>query len=90
MADDPKWSAGRETDQAPCPGRRFDLTVRAVDFALGNLAKQLSTRSVRLARMILIQAIRKAMVNDLVVRNVADLAAVPMGRPGRPVRLPSP
>ncbi len=27
--------------------------------------------------MILIQAIRNAMVNDLVVRNVADLAAVP-------------
>jgi len=27
--------------------------------------------------MILIQAIRNAMVNDLVVRNVADVAAVP-------------
>jgi len=48
------------------------------------LAKQLSTRSVRLARMILIQAIRNAMVNDLVVRNAADLASVPTGRPGRP------
>jgi integrase len=36
--------------------------------------------------MILIQAIRNAMVNDLVVRNVADLAAVPTGRPGRPSR----
>ena len=34
--------------------------------------------------MILIQAIRNAMVNDLVVRNVADLAAVPTGKPGRP------
>ena len=33
--------------------------------------------------MILIQAIRNAMVNDLVVRNVADLAAVPTGKPGR-------
>jgi integrase len=60
------------------------LKVRDVDFALGKLAKRLSTRSVRLARMILIQAIRNAMVNDLVVRNVADLAAVPTGRPGRP------
>ena len=49
-------------------------------------AKRLSTRSVRLARMILIQAIRNAMVNDLVVRNVADLAAVPTGEPGRPSR----
>jgi integrase len=36
--------------------------------------------------MILIQAIRNAMVNDLVVRNVADLAAVPAGKPGRPSR----
>jgi hypothetical protein len=52
------------------------LKVRDVDFALGKLAKRLSTRSVRLARMILIQAIRNAMVNDLVVRNVADLAAL--------------
>jgi hypothetical protein len=34
--------------------------------------------------MILIQAIRNAMVNDLVVRNVADLAAVPTGKAGRP------
>jgi integrase len=63
-----------------------ELKVRDVDFALGKLAKRLSTRSVRLARMILIQAIRNAMVNDLVVRNVADLAAVPTGRAGRPSR----
>ena len=63
-----------------------DLKVRDVDFALGKLAERLSTRSVRLARMILIQAIRNVMVNDLVVRNVADLAAVPAGLPGRPSR----
>src|SRR5579859_4822927 len=63
-----------------------ELKVRDVDFALGKVAKRLSTRSVRLARMILIQAIRNAMVNDLVVRNVADLAAVPTGKPGRPSR----
>jgi hypothetical protein len=63
-----------------------ELRVRDVDFALGKLAKHLSTRSVRLARMILIQAIRNAMVNDLMVRNVADLAAVPAGKPGRPSR----
>ena len=61
-----------------------ELKVRDVDFALGTLAERFSTRSVRLARMILIQAIRNAMVNDLVVRNVADLAAVPTGQPGRP------
>ena len=63
-----------------------ELKERDVDFALGKLAKRLSTRSVRLARMILIHAIRNAMVNDLVVRNVADLAAVPTGKPGRPSR----
>ena len=63
-----------------------ELKVRDVDFALGKLAKRLSTRSVRLARMILIQAIRNAMVNDLVVRNVADLAAVPTAKAGRPSR----
>jgi integrase len=61
-----------------------ELKVRDVDFALASLANRLSTRSVRLARMILIQAIRNAMVNDLVVRNVADLAAVPTGKAGRP------
>jgi integrase len=63
-----------------------ELKVRDVQFALGKLAERLSTRSVRLARMILIQAIRNAMVNDLVVRNVAELAAVPTGEPGRPSR----
>ena len=36
--------------------------------------------------MILIQAIRNAVVNDLVVRNIADLAAVPTGKAGRPSR----
>jgi len=50
-----------------------ELKVRDVGVALGQLAKHLSTRSVRLARMILIQAIRNAMVNDLVVRNASDL-----------------
>ena len=47
-----------------------ELKVRDIDFALDKLADRWSTRSVRLARMILIQAIRNAMVNDLVVRNV--------------------
>jgi hypothetical protein len=60
-----------------------DLKVRDVQFALGTLAERLPTRSVRLARMILIQAIRNAMKNDLVVRNVADLAAAG-GRGPRP------
>ncbi len=42
-----------------------DLKVRDVQFALGKLAERLSTRSVRLARMILIQATRNAMANDM-------------------------
>jgi hypothetical protein len=37
-----------------------ELKVRDVDFELGKLAERWSTRSVRLARMILIQAIRNA------------------------------
>ena len=63
-----------------------DLKVRDVQFALGKLADRFSTRSVRLARMILIQASRNAMVNDLVVRNVAELTTVPTGQSGRPSR----
>ena len=39
------------------------LKVRDVDLALGKLAERFSTRSVRLARMIPIQAIRHSMVN---------------------------
>jgi hypothetical protein len=43
--------------------RLVDLKVKDVQSALGKLAERVSTRSVRLARMILIQAIRNAMVN---------------------------
>jgi hypothetical protein len=67
-----------------------ELKVRDVELALGKLAKRLSTRSVRLARMILIQAIRNAMVNDLVVRNVADLTVVPTGKAGTAVQVTQP
>jgi hypothetical protein len=50
---------------------------RDIQFALGALAERSSARSVRLARMILIQAIQNAMVNDLVVRNVANWLPCP-------------
>jgi integrase len=96
LAGDPEHAGSKHRDGLPdhgqAPGRadrqrKFaELKVRDVGFALGKLAERLSTRSVRLARMILIQATRNAMVNDLVVRNVADLAAVPTGKPGRPSR----
>ena len=46
------------------------------------LAKHLPTGRVRLARMILIQAIGNAVVNDLVVRSVADLGAVQVAQHG--------
>ena len=69
--------------------RLSDLKVKDVQSGLGKLAERVSTRSVRLARMILIQASRNAMVNDLAVRNVADLATVPAGKPGRPSRTPN-
>ena len=66
-----------------------ELKVRDVDFALGKLAKRLSTRSVRLARMILIQAIPNAMVTDVAARNVAgqlrrtrEATAEPLGYQG--------
>ena len=39
-------------------------TVHDVQFVLGKLADRLSNRSVRLARMILIQAVRNATMND--------------------------
>ena len=94
LAGDPEHAGRQYRNGLPDHGRHLvelignvklvELKVQDVDFALAKLAKRLSTRSVRLARMILIQAIRNAMVNDLVVRNVADLAAVPPGKPGRP------
>jgi hypothetical protein len=65
-----------------------ELKVRDVDFALGKLAQRLSTRSVRLARMILIQAIRNAMVTDVAARNVAGpVTEDPRGQ-SRTVKLP--
>ncbi len=62
--------------------------MRDFDFALGKLAKRLPARSVRLARMILIQAVRNAMVNDLVVRNVADPARTKAEKSRRVFQIP--
>jgi integrase len=96
LARDPEHAGRDHSDGVPDHGQApdrligsvklADLKVRDVQFALGTLAERLSTRSVRLARMILIQAIRNAMVNDLAVRSVADLTPVPTGKPGRPSR----
>ena len=96
LAGDPEHAGRKHRNGLPDHGQHLlelignvklaELKVRDVQFALGKLAERLSTRSVRLARMILIQAFRNAMVNDLVVRNVAELASVPTGKPGRPSR----
>ena len=45
---------------------------------------QKSTRSVRMYRMVLVRTIRHAQINDLAMRNVAELISVPAGQPGRP------
>ena len=61
-----------------------DLKARDVQAALSRLAMQKSTRSVRMYRMVLVRAIRHAQINDLAMRNVAELISVPAGQPGRP------
>ena len=61
-----------------------DLKARDVQAALTRLAMQKSTRSVRMYRMVLVRAIRHAQINDLAMRNVAELISVPAGQPGRP------
>ena len=61
-----------------------DLKARDVQAALTKLAKQKSTRSVRMYRMVLVRAIRHAQLNDLAMRNASELISVPGGQPGRP------
>ena len=65
-----------------------DLKMRDVQFALGTLAERLSTRSVRLARMILIQAVRNAIVTDPALRNW--LSCPQASRASTEVRRPRP
>ena len=66
-----------------------DLKARDVQTVLTKLAKQKSTRGVRMYRMVLVRAIRHAQVNDLAMRNVAELISVPAGQPGRPSKAPT-
>ncbi len=55
-----------------------------VEAMLTKLATRKSTRSVRMYRMVLVRAIRRAQVNDLAMRNVAELISVATGQPRRP------
>jgi len=52
----------------------------------GELGKVLSKRSLLMIRSTLRRSIRRAQKHDLIGRNVAELADLPDGRPGRPSR----
>ena len=60
----PRRGAARASARPVCPAslignvKLVELMVRDVNSAVGKLAERLTTRGVRLARMILIQAIR--------------------------------
>jgi len=65
--------------------RLKDLTPREVDEWLDELADRMSTEPLHRAHACLRRSIRRAMVRELVRRNVADMVDVPVGRkPGRP------
>jgi len=67
--------------------RLSDLTASRVQGALRALAARTSSRTVQIARNVLVPAIRHAERDGLVARNVAALVKPPKGRrPGRPSR----
>ena len=67
--------------------RLSDLTASRVQGALTALAARTSTRTVQIARNVLVRAIRHAERDGLVARNIAALVKPPKGRrPGRPSR----
>jgi integrase len=61
-----------------------DLTTREVEAWLLGRSKVLSTEFLHRTHACLNRAIRRAMAQDLVRRNVVDVAEVPRGRGGRP------
>lgn len=78
------WTAAGYVIELTGSIKLADLKARDVQLALTKLAGKKSTRSVRMYRMVLVRAIRHAQVNDLAMRNVAELVSVPAGQPGRP------
>jgi integrase len=67
--------------------RLTDLTASRVQGALTALATRMSSRTVQIARNVLVRAIRHAGRDSLVARNAAALVKPPKGRrPGRPSR----
>lgn len=61
-----------------------DLTADDVDRWLADKAKDLSTRTLRELRSILVRSITRAQARDKVKRNVVLLCEIPKGRDGRP------
>src|SRR5215471_9755149 len=65
--------------------RLTELTAGDVQGALAAMAPRLSTRTLQIARNVLVRAIRQAERDDLVARNVAALVKPPKGQgAGRP------
>ena len=63
-----------------------DLRADEVERWLLTLADLQSTRTLRETRSVLNRAVRRAMVQGMVVRNVVELAQIPRGRAGRDSR----
>ncbi|MGJ6968933.1 hypothetical protein ACSDR0_44240 [Streptosporangium sp. G11] len=61
-----------------------DLTADDIDRWLADKAKELSTRTLRELRSILVRSISRAQARDKVKRNVALLCEIPRGKEGRP------
>jgi hypothetical protein len=70
----------------PALGARklVDLTADDVDRWLAGKPKELSTRTLRELRSILVRAVTRAQASDKVKRNVVLLCEIPKGRQGRP------
>ncbi|MEV0196105.1 tyrosine-type recombinase/integrase [Nonomuraea sp. NPDC050691] len=70
----------------PALGARklVDLTADDVDRWLADKAKELSTRTLRELRSILVRAVSRAQARDKVKRNVVLLCEIPKGKEGRP------
>ena len=63
-----------------------DLTATEAERFFGDLGQHLSKRSLVMIKSTLHRSIRRAQKHDLIARNVAGLADLPEGQPGRPSR----
>jgi integrase len=80
-----RGTIAKALDEEPGAVRLTELTAPDVQGALASLASRLSTRTVQIARNVLVRAIRHAERDDLVGRNVAALVDPPKGQQaGRP------